>query len=289
VFATSCKNEISTNLHSLEINTGKYEIIIDNKGKKATPGDYIIYSVLFKDNKGKVFMDKREEGKLLREQVLIDSAFIKDLTAASEVLYKLSKGDSAIVYVPLEDEQKEGSLRNSDTLLFYLKVENIVNKEGMRDLIEDEYLKQEAEQNEARIKQIEVDQIIMKTWDEYNKGKLQDKLKTSKKGIKYFIVKNGNGSNAKYGQKVNVGYFGMTHENAVAFDNTFRRNKDLTLVIGSNKIIAGWNEALLEMNQGMRAVFFIPSSLAYGKDGKTPMIQPNSDLVFYIELHEIIK
>jgi FKBP-type peptidyl-prolyl cis-trans isomerase len=201
----------------------------------------------------------------------------------------MSIGDSAKIIVHLTEEQKVGDMKKSDTLFFYLNVKNIVDKEGMRDIIEDEFLKQEAEETEARIKQIEVDQIIMKTWDDYNKGKLKGKLKRTKNGVKYLIIKEGEGEKAKERQRVKIGYYGMTHKEANAFDNSFRRDKDLEVIIGANQVILGWDEALREMKEGMKAVFFIPSKLAFGKTGKKPIIPPNADLVFYIELHEIIK
>lgn len=38
------------------------------------------------------------------------------------------------------------------------------------------------------------------------------------------------------------------------------------------------------MKKGERAIFFIPSVLAYGDSGSPPLIPPNSSLVFDIEL-----
>lgn len=288
VFAFSCNNTSDLG-NKLTINKGRYKIIDEKGGEKANPGDYIIYSVLFKDNNDKVFMDKRDKNHLLREQVLRDTAFYKDLTAVSEVLYKLAKGDSAIITVPLTEDQKIQELKNSDTIFFFLKVVDIVDPEGMRDIIEDEFLKQDAEATEARIKQIAIDQTIMKTWDDYNKGKLKNKLKYTKTGIKYIILEDGKGEKAKLGEKVKFGFYGMTHKDASAFENSFGRDKDLELIVGDKKVIVGWDEALQEMNEGMKAVFFIPAKLGFGKEGLSPIIPPNSDLVFYIEMHKIYK
>ncbi len=284
----ACQTKPS-NLHHLKYNKGQYELIFKANGQKAKPGEYVQYSVLLKDNKNKVFVDKRKKNDLLREQIIEDTAFYKDLTAAAEVLYQLSKGDSAILYIPLEENEKIKELEHSDTLIFQLKVIDILDKEKMRDIIEDEYLKKEAEQTEAKIKQIAVDQIIMKTWDDYNKGKLKGKLTKTKSGIKYIVLEEGNGEFAKKGQKVKIGFYGMTQKDASAFENSFGRDKDLELTVGAKQVIPGWDEALTKMNKGMKAVFFIPSKLGFGKQGKMPIIPPDADLVFYIELHEISK
>ena len=284
----SCKNN-DNNYLDLDVNDGKYRLIESNNGENAKPGEFIIYSVLFKDNNGKVFLDKREKGNFLREQVMKDRSLMKDTTAVSEVLYKLSKGDSAIIVLPLTEDEKRSDMKNSDTLFFYLKVKDIVDEAGMRDIVEDEFLKQEAEQTEARFKKVEVDQTIMKAWDEYNKGKLKGKLNYTDNGVEYLIIEKGEGEKAKKGQKVKIGYYGMTNKGANTFDNSFNRGKDVEIVAGGGQVIPGWDEALLEMNNGMKAVFFIPYKLAYGEEGKLPIIPAKSDLVLYIELHEIIK
>jgi len=285
---TACKKEVKDNFKGLKYNKGRYEIIGDHNGQKAKPGEYIQYSVLMRDNHNKIFVDKRGRNELLREQVIRDTSLLKDLTAATEVLYNLTKGDSALLYIPLSDDEKVADLKNSDTLFFELKVHDILDAEKMRDIVEDEYLKQEAEETEARIKQIAVDQTIMKAWDDYNKGKLKGKLKKTKSGIKYLVLENGKGDFAKIGQKVKFGFYGMTQKDANAFENSFGRNKDLTLIVGAKQVIPGWDEALQQMNEGMKAVFFIPAKLGFGKKGKVPVIPPDADLVFYIELHKII-
>ncbi len=283
----ACKNK-SSKFKGLKYNKGQYQIIGNNTGQKAKPGEYIQYGVLLKDNHNKVFVDKRKKDELLREQVVKDTVFLKDLTAAAEVLYNLTKGDSAILYIPLSEDEKNAELKNSDTLIFELKVHDILDSAKMRDIVEDEYLKEEAEKTEARIKQIAVDQTIMKAWDDYNKGKLKGKLKKTKSGIKYIVLEEGKGDFAKKGQKVKIGFYGMTQKDANAFENSFGRDKDIGLIVGARQVIPGWDEALQLMNQGMKAVFFIPAKLGFGKKGKAPIIPPDADLVFYIELHQIL-
>ena len=46
----------------------------------------------------------------------------------------------------------------------------------------------------------------------------------------------------------------------------------------------GWDIGVGLMTRGMRAEFLIPSSLAYGEDGRPPVIPPNTDLKVEIEL-----
>jgi len=54
-------------------------------------------------------------------------------------------------------------------------------------------------------------------------------------------------------------------------------------------LVPGFREAMLSMNVGDKAKVFIPSYLGYGDQGRAPMIPPNTNLVFDIEIIEIVK
>ena len=46
--------------------------------------------------------------------------------------------------------------------------------------------------------------------------------------------------------------------------------------------------ALKEMKKGTKATVYIPSSLAYGKNGRSPEIKPDQILVFDMEVLDVI-
>jgi FKBP-type peptidyl-prolyl cis-trans isomerase len=54
-----------------------------------------------------------------------------------------------------------------------------------------------------------------------------------------------------------------------------------------NMVITGWAEGLMLMSEGSVYRLYIPSALAYGKDGIQNFIPPYSTLVFTVELLEI--
>ena len=54
-------------------------------------------------------------------------------------------------------------------------------------------------------------------------------------------------------------------------------------------LVPGFREAMLNMNVGDKVKVFIPSYLGYGASGRAPLIPPNTNLVFDIELVGIDK
>jgi peptidylprolyl isomerase len=56
----------------------------------------------------------------------------------------------------------------------------------------------------------------------------------------------------------------------------------------SSPLIPGFREGLLMMNVGDKVTIFIPSDLGYGERGIPNVIPPNSDLVFELEIADIV-
>ena len=105
-------------------------------------------------------------------------------------------------------------------------------------------------------------------------------------GLQYEVVKKGNGQKVKEGDQVKVHYTGTFVDGSV-FDDSRKRNEPA--VFGVDQVIPGWSEALKLMDVGSRYSLAIPSSLAYGEQGAPPVIEPNSVLLFDVELIAIEK
>lgn len=111
-------------------------------------------------------------------------------------------------------------------------------------------------------------------------------FKTTASGLKYAIIKEGEGELVKPQQQVVVHYSGFL-SNGTKFDSSVERDEPLTFTAGVGQVIPGWDEGLLLLKKGSKARFIIPDSLAYG-DRDLGKIPPKSTLIFDVELVDIV-
>ena len=104
-------------------------------------------------------------------------------------------------------------------------------------------------------------------------------------GLYYQIIETGEGELAKWGDWVTAHYKGYTLDGKV-FDTSYKRGKPFEFYIGN--MISGWNEGMELLRPGAKALFLIPSALAYGEKGyQKGNILPNTVLAFEVELIKI--
>ncbi len=104
---------------------------------------------------------------------------------------------------------------------------------------------------------------------------------TTDSGLQYEEIECGEGEEAGRGDTVNVKYRG-TLDNGNEFDSG-----TYPFQIGSGMVIPGWEEGIAGMKVGGKRMLTIPPDLAYGPQGRPPLIPPNATLVFDVELLEI--
>ncbi|MGD9772463.1 MAG: FKBP-type peptidyl-prolyl cis-trans isomerase [Parabacteroides sp.] len=105
-------------------------------------------------------------------------------------------------------------------------------------------------------------------------------------GLQYEILKSGSGAKPTAADTVKCHYHG-TLINGTVFDSSVERG--VPAEFGVSQVIPGWVEALQLMEVGAKWRLFIPSALAYGTHGAGEVIEPNSTLVFDVELLDIVK
>ena len=109
-------------------------------------------------------------------------------------------------------------------------------------------------------------------------------VKVTKSGLQYQVLKEGQGKSPKVNSTVKVDYEGRLIDGTV-FDSSIARNQPASFQV--SQVIQGWTEGLQLMKEGAKYRFFIPANLAYGQIGSGDAIEPNSTLIFDVELIEI--
>ncbi|XP_010217286.1 PREDICTED: FK506-binding protein 15 [Tinamus guttatus] len=100
----------------------------------------------------------------------------------------------------------------------------------------------------------------------------------------------GEGQGAEAGDSLEVAYTGWLFQNngiGQVFDSNVNKDKLLRLKLGSGKVIKGWEEGMMGMKKGGRRCLIIPPALAYGAQGVSGRVPPDSTLVFEVEVRRV--
>jgi FKBP-type peptidyl-prolyl cis-trans isomerase FkpA len=102
--------------------------------------------------------------------------------------------------------------------------------------------------------------------------------------LKIDEVQVGTGAAAASGKTVSVHYTGVLMD-GTKFDSSLDRGRPIDFVLGTGRVIKGWDQGIDGMLVGGKRKLTIPPELAYGARG-TPggPIPPNATLVFDVEL-----
>jgi FKBP-type peptidyl-prolyl cis-trans isomerase len=110
------------------------------------------------------------------------------------------------------------------------------------------------------------------------------KFKSTPSGLKYAIIKAGKGAVAKSGQTVTVHYTGWLQKDGTKFDSSVDRGQPFVFPLGGGQVINGWDEGVQGMKIGEKRQLVIPAKLAYGPEGRPPVIPGGATLIFDVEL-----
>jgi len=103
-------------------------------------------------------------------------------------------------------------------------------------------------------------------------------------GLQYEILVEADGEKPASDSVVRVNYVG-TFSDGSPFDSSMDEEG---AYIPLDMVIKGWTEGLMLMSVGSSYRLYIPSNLAYGREGINPIIPPYSTLIFTVDLLEIL-
>lgn len=211
-----------------------------------------------------------------------------DLTKGSD---KFVKGFRDVVKEKVTTEYAHGvamgvqyaGLKDADLNLdnFILGLQDVLNEklseeqlselyDYMNELYEVRIPKRNLEEGEAYLEKIERENA---------------NVKKTESGLLYEIIEAGDMSHKVLSNedKVDVVYEGTLKDGTV-FDSSIERGDTATFAV--NRVVKGWTEGLKLVGKGGKIKLWIPTELAYGKNGNNS-IQPNEALYFYVELIDV--
>lgn len=97
----------------------------------------------------------------------------------------------------------------------------------------------------------------------------------------------GTGREPVRGALVSAHYTGYL-EDGTKFDSSHDRGRPFQFVFGTGRVIKGWDQGLVGMKIGGKRKLWVPFALAYGERNVGILIKPYSNLIFEIELLEVL-
>lgn len=263
-----------------------YKIYTANTGEKAKLNDVITFNFIQKTDKDSVLFSSYTAGRPAQAQIQ-ESRALGDMM---DVFPLLAAKDSALVKFPADsifkghEEARPPFFPKGSFLTFIIKIEKV---QSLNDAI--------AERN-AGLEKLKQDEAADR--DKYIAEKGLKPLTTAS-GLKYIITSPTAKRKPLAGDTVLVNYTGKTL-NGKVFDSSIEANakaagiyqegrpyQPLSVVLGQHRVIQGWDEGLLLLNEGSKATFIIPSEIGYGDQGNGPAIPGYSTLVFDLELVKV--
>lgn len=254
-----------------------YKLVsLGDGASKATTSDFVTVNISYRTINDSLFFQGLRKFQLTapRFEGSIDECFLI-----------LTLGDSATFYLSADTfftRTLETSLprfiKSGDFLRVDIKMIDIQN--------ENQY----QQEKEAFLHWIDdfgdYEKVLLKQYMEGEKLSIEP----TSSGLYYIPVTHTQGKSVAIGDTVTVHYEGRFF-NGKYFDSTKKRNEPFQFVYGHKwQVIDGLEEAIGMMKEGEKALFIIPSKLAFGEQGSsTGIIPPFTSVIFEVELIEVKK
>jgi len=250
----------------------KYELFQNKSGNKVQPNDvlYLRYTMLADDSLMSTNISEPLPELGFYPDVKTEP---RKLSPIEESYGLMEVGDSIKIFIPIDSMGAPGmrppGLEKTKFIVYKISIEK-------------------------RLSNTEVEKVTKGIADkvkglfEETKANKLDYLVTPS-GLKYKILEEGKGALITQGKKVTTNYYGILASDGVMFDNSYQRGlMPFSFEAMSAQVIPGWDEGVSLLKNGSKAIFYIPSSLAYGAEGAGGgAIPADADLMFYLEILDV--
>jgi FKBP-type peptidyl-prolyl cis-trans isomerase FkpA len=269
-----------------------YKIYVNKGGLRVQQGDFISISAILKTDGDSVLLNTYATGSPL-QTIVPKPQFNGDIFSG---LMKLGEGDSAVFKINADTMFKKLIKPpgfKGDYLNYYVKVNKVIKK---GTLTSEEFSTKVTAFEKIRTNHLKLlEPVLISKYITLSKLQFNKTADT----LYYDIVKQGDGPVLKPGDTAEVNYTGRFLDGKI-FDTSIKEiaisgkisvdpkriYAPISIPVGKKRVIAGWDEGLQLLNKGAKAVFIVPSSLAYGERGMS-VIQPYTPIEFEIEVVDI--
>ncbi|MEZ5044410.1 MAG: FKBP-type peptidyl-prolyl cis-trans isomerase [Saprospiraceae bacterium] len=246
------------------------------------PSDYVLFHV-YTGTETAVVNSSRETGNEPAYQIPDAGAPANPNSPVPHFLEMMGKGDSLTIVVNLDTlPEKPPGFENESMLYYSIAIQDIQSNAAYEVVLEEKRSAAEKEAEVVKARLSEVEALVQETVGKYSSGSLTS-LNTLDSGLKIYTIEEGDGETPNSGELVKVLYYG-TLADGTRFDDAFSRGASFDFPIGAGRVIQGWDEGIAQLKKGSKAFLFIPPAMGYGAAGSPPVIPPDAELVFYVEL-----
>ncbi|WP_296619551.1 FKBP-type peptidyl-prolyl cis-trans isomerase [Marivirga sp.] len=277
----------------------EYVLIESNDGEAFEEGDFAIYSLKLVDSKDSVMLDSKEVGEL---PVQINDSILSTRGPLFSILKELKIGDSIKTKLTASQVLTEGFRQpvspdkdEAERLTVYAKALQKLDTAGFMEWQQQKRAEAMEKMQKDAEKQKGIDDELIKDFLSEN----GIEANRTESGLFYMITEETSGEKPEAGDTVKVNYVGKLLDGTV-FDTSYedlareegvynpqRTYGPIEIPIGKGRVIRGWDEGIMLLNEGSEATLYIPSGLGYGARGSGAAVPPNSTLIFDVELVEV--
>jgi FKBP-type peptidyl-prolyl cis-trans isomerase FkpA len=282
----------------------EYKIISSGSGKTAGYGNFIQIHIkqVYAGTKDSVLLDTRDYMSRIQ---LLDT--VNTPPAYYKVLKQMKKGDSLVIRLLTDTVFKDPKnemppfMKKGKYLYTHVKLLNIFETREQADSAnEAETVLAKPRIYKKQIEEIEKDLAGKKAQIEADSKMIEDylaknniKAQKGKWGTYIAVSTEGTGEKISTNDIAIVNYTGRTLDSGKVFDSNidpqFKHPQPLEVRVGElGGIIFGWIDALMQLKKGSKATVYVPSSLGYGANGNGEKIKPNQNLVFDMDVTDVV-
>ncbi|MFN3212668.1 MAG: FKBP-type peptidyl-prolyl cis-trans isomerase [Henriciella sp.] len=200
----------------------------------------------------------------------------------AEAVSLMNPGDEWLVYVPSDqafgDEPLGDLIPAQSDLVYRVKLDGFLSSQQVEQVA--------ANRPAAPVAGAGPDMAAWQAnfpWDANREG-----VETLPSGLSIVVLETGDpaGPTPSEDDQVRIHYEGRFADTSEYFDSSWATGGPAEHNAGG--FVPGFSEALMMMRPGDRYLVHIPSELAYGEIGVIRLVPPNSDLMFQIELLDVL-